>query len=127
MKKLLLTLLLLLTFSLVSAQTEFTRNYTNICVVEKNKEPQWKVADNKFIFNYQGDSVIKIIMNDGSVRFFNQLTDLENGKTTGGDIYQAATFREQGTELTVYFQIFDSVKYGTRMIFSNGTMVQFTN
>lgn len=127
MKKLLLTLLLLLSFTLASAQTEFTRIYTKICTIEKNKEPQWKSAENKFIFNYKEDTILKIVLNDGTIRFFNQVTDLEKNRTEGGVVYQAAEFREQGTNFTVYIQIFDDVEYGTRIVFTNGTMVQFTN
>ena len=66
-------------------------------------------------------------MNDGTIKFFNQETDLENNKTTSGMIFQGAQFREQGTNLTVFLQIFDDAEYGTRMIFENGTMIQFTN
>jgi hypothetical protein len=127
MKKLLLTLLLLLSFTLTSAQTEFTRIYTKICTIEKDKEPQWKSAENKFIFNYKEDTILKIVLNDGTIRFFNQVTDLEKNRTEGGVVYQAAEFREQGTNFTVYIQIFDDVEYGTRIVFTNGTMVQFTN
>jgi hypothetical protein len=127
MKKLILTLLLLLSFTLTSAQTEFTRIYTKICTIEKNKEPQWKSAENKFIFNYKEDTILKIVLNDGTIRFFNQVTDLEKNRTEGGVVYQAAEFREQGTNFTVYIQIFDDVEYGTRIVFTNGTMVQFTN
>lgn len=39
MKKLILTLVLLLSFTLASAQTEFTRIYTKIYTIEKDKEP----------------------------------------------------------------------------------------
>jgi hypothetical protein len=127
MKKLLLTLLLVFSFNLASAQTEFTRIYTKICTIEKDKEPQWKSAENKFIFNYKDDAIIKMILNDGTIKFFNQVTDLEKNRTEGGMIYQAAEFREQGTNLTVYLQIFDDAEYGTRIVFTNGTMVQFTN
>lgn len=127
MKKLLLTLLLVFSFTLVSAQTEFTRIYTKICTIEKEKEPQWKYAENKFIFNYQNDAIIKMVLNDGTIKFFNQVTDLEKNRTEGGMVYQAAEFREQGTNFTVYLQIFDDVEYGTRILFTNGTMVQFTN
>lgn len=127
MKKLLLTLVLLLSFTLASAQTEFTRIYTKICTIEKDKTPEWKFAENKFIFNYKEDTILKIVLNDGTIKFFNQVTDLEKNRTEGGMIYQAAEFREQGTNLTVYLQIFDDVEYGTRIVFTNGTMVQFTN
>lgn len=44
-----------------------------------------------------------------------------------GIVYQAAEFREQGTNFTVYLQIFDDAEYGTRIVFTNGTMIQFTN
>lgn len=127
MKKLLLTLLLVFSFTLASAQTEFTRIYSNICTIEKGKTPEWKLAENKFIFNYKEDAILKIVLNDGTIKFFNQVTDLEKNRTEGGAIYQAAEFREQGTNFTVFIQIFDDVEYGTRIIFSNGTMVQFTN
>lgn len=127
MKKLLLTLLFVLSFTLASAQTEFVRIYTNICTIEKDKTPEWKSAENKFIFNYKEDTILKIVLNDGTIKFFNQVTNLEKNKTEGGAIYQAAEFREQGTNFTVFIQIFDDVEYGTRIIFSNGTMVQFTN
>ena len=127
MKKLLLTLVLLLSFTLASAQTEFTRIYTKICTIEKDKTPKWDNAENKFIFNYQNDAIIKMVLNDGSIKFFNQVTDLEKNRTEGGAVYQAAEFREQGTNFTIYLQIFDDVEYGTRIVFTNGTMVQFTN
>jgi hypothetical protein len=127
MKKLLLTLLLLFSFTLASAQTEFTRIYTKICTVEKDKEPKWNNAENKFIFNYKEDAILKIVLNDGTIKFFNQITDLDKNKTEGGIVYQAAEFREQGTNFTVYLQIFDDAEYGTRIVFTNGTMVQFTN
>ena len=127
MKKLLLTLLLVFSFTLVSAQTEFTRIYTKICAIETGKDPQWKYGENKFIFNYQNDAIIKIIMNDGTIKFFNQVTDLEKNITDSGFIYQGAEFREQGTNLIVFLQIFDDVEYGTRIVFENGYMIQFTN
>lgn len=127
MKKILLTLLLVFSFTLVSAQSEFTRIYTKICTIEKDKAPQWKDAENKFIFNYQNDATIKMVLNDGTVKFFDQVTDLVEDKTEGGVIYQAAEFREQGTNFTFFLQIFDNSEYGTRIVFTNGTMVQFTN
>jgi hypothetical protein len=97
MKKLLLTLLFVLSFTLVSAQTEFVRIYTNICTIEKDKTPEWKSAENKFIFNYKEDTILKIVLNDGTIKFFNQVTNLEKNRTEGGAVYQAAEFREQGT------------------------------
>jgi hypothetical protein len=112
---------------LASAQTEFTRIYTKICTIEKDKTPKWDNAENKFIFNYQNDAIIKMVLNDGSIKFFNQITDLDKNKTEGGAVYQAAEFREQGTNFTIYLQIFDDVEYGTRIVFTNGTMIQFTN
>lgn len=126
MKKLILTLVLLLSFTLASAQTEFTRIYTKICTIEKDKEPKWNNAENKFIFNYKEDAILKIVLNDGTIKFFNQVTDLEKIKQKG-IVYQAAEFREQGTNFTVYLQIFDDAEYGTRIVFTNGTMIQFTN
>lgn len=127
MKKLLLTLLLVFSFTLASAQSEFTRIYTKMCTIEKDKTPEWKSAENKFIFNYKEDTILKIVLNDGTIKFFNQITDLEKNKTEGGSVYQAADFREQGTSFKVFLQIFDDAEYGIRIIFSNGTMVQFTN
>lgn len=127
MKKFLLTLLLVFSFTLVSAQTEFTRIYTKICTIEKDKTPKWNDAENKFIFNYKNEATIKMILNDGTVKFFDQVTDLEKNRTEGGVVYQAAEFKEQGTAFRVYLQIFDDVEYGTRIIFTNGTMIQFTN
>jgi hypothetical protein len=127
MKNLLLTMLLLFTVTISSAQSQFTRIYSKICVIKKDKEPQWNSAENKIIFNYQDSATFKIIMNDGSIRFFDQKTDLLEGETTGGMKYQSATFTEQGSTLTVYLQIFDDNSYGTRIIFNNGDMIQFTN
>lgn len=127
MKKLLLTILLLFTVTLTFAQTQFSRNYTKICVIKKYKTPQWNDAENKIIFNYQNSTTFKIIMNDGTIRFFDQQTDLSEGETQGGFKYQSAIFREQGSALTVYLQIFDDNTYGTRIIFENGDMIQFTN
>ena len=127
MKKLLLTMLLLFTVTLVSAQSQFTRIYSKICVIRKDKEPKWDSAENKIIFNYQNSATFKIIMNDGSTRFFDQQTDLLEGKTQGGMKFQSATFKEQGSTFTVYLQIFEDNSYGTRIIFENGDMIQFTN
>ena len=120
-------MLLLFTVTLVSAQSQFTRIYSKICVIRKDKEPKWDSAENKIIFNYQNSATFKIIMNDGSIRFFDQKTDLLEGETKGGMKFQSATFTEQGSALTVYLQIFDDNSYGTRIIFDNGDMIQFTN
>jgi len=127
MKKLLLIILLLFTVTLASAQSQFTRIYSKVCVIRKDKEPQWNSAENKIIFNYQNSTTFKIVMNDGSIRFFDQQTDLSEGETQGGMKYQSATFTEQGTNFTVFLQIFDDNSYGTRIIFDNGDMIQFTN
>ena len=127
MKKLLLTMLLLFTVTITSAQSQFTRIYSKICVIRKDNSPEWKSAENKLIFNYQNSTTFKIIMNDGSTRFFDQQTDLLEGKTIGDIKYQSATFKEQGSNFTVYLQIFYDNSYGTRIIFENGDMIQFTN
>lgn len=127
MKKFLLTLLLVLSFTLVSAQTEFTRTYTKTCTIEKDKAPLWRDATNKFIFNYDNQPSMKMLMADGTIKFFDQVSDLEKNRTEGGSVYQLAMFKEQGTEFIFYLQIFDDTEYGTRIIFDDGTMIQFTN
>ena len=70
---------------------------------------------------------MKMLMADGTIKFFDQVSDLEKNRTEGGSVYQLAMFKEQGTEFIFYLQIFDDTEYGTRIIFDDGTMIQFTN
>jgi hypothetical protein len=127
MRKLILTLLLLFTLTTVSAQSEFRRNYTKILVTTNNKKGDWEFASNNFVFNYKGEPTFKMIMNDGSIRFFDQVTDLENVQTEGGLKYESAAFKEQGKPLIIYLQLFDDAEWGIRVIFENGDMIQFAN
>ena len=127
MRKLLFTLLLLLTVSITFAQSEFRRNYTKILVIKDNKKGDWEFGSNNFVFNYKGEPTFKMIMNDGSIRFFDQMSGPQTGQTESGLKYQSAVFKEQGKQLIIYLQIFDNTEWGIRVIFENGDMIQFAN
>ena len=53
MKKLLLTMLLLFTVTIASAQSQFVRNYTKIFVIRKDKEPKWESTEKKINIKYK--------------------------------------------------------------------------
>lgn len=126
MKKIILILVLIFSINLVSAQQpqQFRRVYLEIAVVKDNKVSRAE-AQNTIFFNYGNEAVIKIYMADGSVRYFDQVTERYEGSTFGGMAYNGAMYKDRTHGTTVFVQLFEDRKYGVRLIFKNGDMIQF--
>lgn len=126
MKKIILILVLLFSINLVSAQEpqQFRRVYSEIAVI-KDKKVSRTDAQNTIFFNYGNEAVIKIYMSDGSVRYFDQTTNRDEGSTYGGMAFGSAMYKERTYGTTVFVQLFEDRKYGVRFIFNNGDMIQF--
>jgi hypothetical protein len=126
MKKVILFLLLAFSISTMSAQQpqQFRRVYSEIAVIKDNKVSRAE-AQNTILFNYNNEVVIKIYMADGSVRYFDQTTDREEGSTYGGMGYNGAMYKDRTYGMTVFVQLFEDRQYGLRLIFKNGDMIQF--
>lgn len=126
MKKIILFLMLVLTINTMSAQQpqQFRRVYSEIAVIKNNKVSRAE-AQNTIFFNYGNEAVIKIYMADGSVRYFDQTTERDEGSTYGGMAYNGAMYKDRNHGMTVFVQLFEDRQYGVRLIFNNGDMIQF--
>lgn len=126
MRKIILILVLLFSINLVSAQQpqQFRRVYSEIAVIKDNEISRAE-AQNTIFFNYGNQAVIKIYMSDGSVRYFDQTTDRDEGSTYGGMAFNSAMYKDRTYGTTVFVQLFEDRKYGVRFIFNNGDMIQF--
>jgi hypothetical protein len=82
-------------------------------------------AQNTIFFNYGNEAVIKIYMADGSVRYFDQTTERDDGSTYGGMAFGSANYVDRTHGTIVFVQLFEDRKYGVRLIFKNGDMIQF--
>ena len=118
--------MLVLTINTMSAQKpqQFRRIYSQIAVVE-NSVVSREDAQNTIFFNYGDEGVIKIYMADGSVRYFDQTTERDYGSTHGGMLFNGSDYKDRGSGLVVFVQLFEDRKYGVRFIFENGNMIQF--
>lgn len=126
MKKVILFLLLIFSISTMSAQQpqQFRRVYSEIAVIKDNKVSRAE-AQNVILFNYGNEAVIKIYMSDGSVRYFDQVSDRDEGSTYGGMAFGSALYKDRTYGMTVFVQLFEDRQYGVRFIFKNGDMIQF--
>ena len=128
MKKLILALVLILSISTAFAQEEvpqqFRRAYNQVAFTIKG-EVSYREAENVILFNYGNKAEIKIYMSDGSIRYYEQISDRDDGSTEGGMGYDSAIYQEKGKTLRIYVQLFEDRQYGCRFIFANGDMVQF--
>jgi hypothetical protein len=124
MKKLLVVLLLVLAVSTGYSQTQFKRSYSE-AVITQNDNITRKDGQNIVFFNYGNQPVIKIYLADGTVRYYEQISDREENSTDGGMAFGGAMYQEKGKDLKIYVQLFEDRKYGFRVVFNNGDMIQF--
>lgn len=124
MKKLLVVLLLVLAVSTGYSQTQFRRNYSEV-VLTQNDNVTRKDGQNTIFFNYGNEAVIKIYLADGTVRYYEQISDRQENSTNGGMAFGGAMYQEVGKDLEMYVQLFEDRKYGFRIVFNNGDMIQF--
>lgn len=118
--------MLMFSINLVSAQQpqQFRRVYSEIAVIKDNKVSRAE-AQNTIFFNYGNEAVIKIYMADGSVRYFDQVAERDEGSTFGGMAYNGAMYKDRTYGMKVFVQLFEDRQYGVRLIFKNGDMIQF--
>ena len=125
MKKLLITLLFVLSLNFANAQhTQFRRIYTEVIAI-KGESSKRIDATNTIFFNYGNKAVLKIYTSGNTITYYDQVTETKEGKTVGGMAFQSAVYRQRDTGLEVGFQIFDELKYGCRVVFSDESMIQF--
>jgi hypothetical protein len=124
MKKLLVVLALVLTVSIGYSQEQFRRIYSQVVLTQNDKTTR-KDGENIIFFNYGNEAVIKIYLADGTVRYYEQLSDREENSTDGGMAFGGAMYQEKGKDLEIYVQLFEDRKYGFRVVFNNGDMIQF--
>jgi hypothetical protein len=125
MKKLFLLLLLVFSLNFANAQhKQFRRIYTEVAVTKGDDTKRIDVV-NTIFFNYGNKAVLKIYSSDNTVTLYDQVTDIDEGKTSGGMVFQSAVYRQRGTGLEIGFQMFDEAKYGCRIVFSDESMIQF--
>jgi hypothetical protein len=123
MKKIII-LVTMLICNFVSAQQEFTRNYTKY--IEKTESgvlSEWKDLELLAVFHEKGTQYVVFYFPNASVKFRIN-SDITEGETTSGDQFQSFTAYEitSGGEIT--FQLFDKA---LRLIFFDNTSMEYHN
>ena len=125
MKRLLVVLLLVLAVSTGYSQTQFSEVYSEIAVRDKENVVTRKVVENIIVFNYGNEPVVKMHLNDGSIRIFDQITNRESGSTEGGMTFTSAIYEERDRHFRIRLQLFNDRQYGVRLVFTDGQTIQF--
>lgn len=115
MKKIYLTIAMLLLSISFYAQTTFVRKYTHYVTNINDVESQEKDGEITIIFNYKGTNDIKIFLGDKE-RMFYRSGELEKGETKNGSEYQVVPCVDKDGE-EVHIQVFDE---NTRILYNNG-------
>ena len=115
MKKIYLTIAMLLLSIAFYSQTTFVRKYTHYITNINDIESEQKDGEITIIFNYKETNDIKIFLADKE-RMFYRSGELEKGKTKKGSEYQLVPFVDKDGE-EVYIQIFEE---NTRILYNNG-------
>ena len=120
MKKLIFLLLLITAFS-YSQNKQLRVIYEHSQYTKNGVEQGWKDSENMFFYNYGGEEKIKIYKSNGEQEIYVQVGNLETGYTKEGNIkWKGGTFRDT-RGVTIFFQLFDDMKYGLRMIFQDSS------
>lgn len=125
MKKLLTLVLLILAVSTGYSQKQFSEVYSEVVITDKNNVATRKAVENIIVFNYGDAPVVKMYLNDGSVRIFDKIINGESGNTEDGVAFVSAVYQERSRSFWVRIQLFNEKKYGSRIIFSDGQTIQF--
>jgi hypothetical protein len=122
MKKLLLLCVLFLSLNAFTQEDEtFTRNYGNVFVKMDNKEESNHKNNIVAVFV---DNTVKIYVS-GRVDIYYQVSEVEKGKSEGGQTYQIINCITKDTGKNVNVQLFDE-NDSLRIIFDDG-YVEFYN
>jgi hypothetical protein len=129
MKKLLLLALLLIgMMGFAQTKEQFFLDYTKVLSKDKDGNTVgWKELNSRFFFNYGGNSnKVKIYIGNSSFTF-SQEGITERGVTEGGIGYQIINLVDDENFEKIFLQYFDLEEYGVRVIFLNGSTIQFAN
>jgi hypothetical protein len=128
MKKLLLLALLLIGMMGFAQKEQFVRDYSQVLPTNKEgKSTGWKEISSRFFFNYGGDTTkVKVYVGDIAINF-SQEGATERDVTEGGFGYQRMILIDDESLDMVLLQYFDLQEYGVRLIFTDGSSIQFTN
>lgn len=121
MKKIII-LVTMLICNFVSAQEEFTRNYTKY--IEKYESgifSEWSDQELLAVFHEKGTQYVVFYFPNANVKFRIN-SDIEEGKTSMGEDYQTFTAYEITSGGEVTFQLFDNA---LRLIFADNTYMEY--
>ena len=128
MKKLLLLALLFIGLSGFAQKEQFVKDYYHVLSVDvSGNSTGWKEINSRFFFNYGGDTQKVKIYIGNIVVDLTQEGVTERSTTEGGFGYQRMILVDDKSLDMVLLQYFDLQEYGVRLIFTDGSSIQFTN
>ncbi len=130
MKKILLVVLMLMTFTTFSQESkQIMESYTIAKYYDSDaNSTDWNEVDEiRIFFNYSGDeNIIKIYM-AGGVRIFENISSPKRGETSNGKKYKLYDLSNtiDGTKIKLCY--YDNKELGVMIIFENNTALQLSN
>ena len=130
MKKILLVVLMFITFTTFSQESkQIMESYTIAKYYDSDaNSTDWNEVDEiRIFFNYSGDeNIIKIYMS-GGVRIFENISSPKIGETSNGKKYKLYDLSNtiDGTKIKLYY--YDNKELGVMIIFENNTALQLSN
>ncbi len=130
MRKILLVVLMFITFTTFSQESkQIMESYTIAKYYDSDaNSTDWNEVDEiRIFFNYSGDeNIIKIYM-AGGVRIFENISSPKRGETSNGKKYKLYDLSNtiDGTKIKLCY--YDSKELGVMIIFENNTALQLSN
>ena len=130
MKKILLVVLILITFTTFSQESkQIMESYTIAKYYDSDaNSTDWnEVYEIRIFFNYSGDeNIIKIYM-AGGVRIFENISSPKRGETSNGKKHKLYDLSNtiDGTKIKLCY--YDNKELGVMIIFENNTALQLSN
>lgn len=92
-----------------NAQETFTRTYNYLVKVNKNVTEETSKSSLKVVFYPKGKEIIKLYFDDGDIITVIPIGDIAEGKTEGGEEFQAFNVMEDKTGNEIRIQLFDKI------------------
>jgi hypothetical protein len=123
MKKLFLSLLFLM-LSVASFSQTFVKKYNTLIAEKAGVMGEWQDTSMTVVFNESVTGDIVFYYNDGTVKRFHQVGNVEENKTVTGQGYQIITCIDNQDGKQIAIQLFDD-DTALRILIAKGYFVEF--
>ncbi len=121
MKKLLLMLVLLLSFTVYAQALPEKRVFQNVSLMENGGSGAKETTVEAINTVWTTDSSIKLLAANNEVMYFDRLSSFEEGKTDDGFTFIYAVYEKRDTKAAYLIQTFDDKRWGIRFIMGSGS------